>query len=114
MNDDFNVPAALAAVHELVRSGNSDLDEQRLREASQKRDQVTLMLEVLGLAPSQWESQVSQEHQALDSLVQALIVERDRARDAKDYATADRIREQLSAAGIELSDSQNQTHWSLN
>jgi cysteinyl-tRNA synthetase len=47
-------------------------------------------------------------------LVQALIVERDRARDAKDYATADRIREQLSAAGIELSDSQNQTHWSLN
>ena len=114
MNDDFNVPAALAVVHELVRSGNSDLDEQRLREAAQKRDQVTLMLEVLGLAPSQWESQVSQEHQALDSLVQALIVERDRARDAKDYATADRIREQLSAAGIELSDSQNQTHWSLN
>ena len=29
-------------------------------------------------------------------------------------ATADRIRDQLSAAGIELSDSQNQTHWSLN
>ncbi len=113
MNDDFNVPAALAVVHELVRSGNSDLDEQRLREASQKRDQVTLMLEVLGLAPSQWESQLSSEHQALDSLVQALIAERDRARDAKDYATADRIRDQLSAAGIELADSQNQTHWSL-
>jgi cysteinyl-tRNA synthetase len=113
MNDDFNVPAALAVVHELVRSGNSDLDEQRLREASQKRDQVTLMLEVLGLAPSQWESQVSAEHQALDSLVLALIAERDRARDAKDYATADRIRDQLSAAGIELADSQNQTHWSL-
>ncbi len=113
MNDDFNVPAALAVVHELVRSGNSDLDEQRLREAAQKRDQVTLMLEVLGLAPAQWESQVSSEHQALDSLVQALIAERDRARDAKDYATADRIRDQLSAAGIELADSQNQTHWSL-
>ncbi len=113
MNDDFNVPAALAVVHELVRSGNSDLDEQRLREAAQKRDQVTLMLEVLGLAPAQWESQLSSEHQALDSLVQALIAERDRARDAKDYATADRIRDQLSAAGIELADSQNQTHWSL-
>lgn len=113
MNDDFNVPAALAVVHELVRSGNSDLDEQRLREAAQKRDQVTLMLEVLGLAPAQWQSQVSSEHQALDSLVQALIAERDRARDAKDYATADRIRDQLSAAGIELADSQNQTHWSL-
>jgi cysteinyl-tRNA synthetase len=113
MNDDFNVPAALAVVHELVRSGNSDLDEQRLREAAEKRDQVNLMLEILGLAPSQWQSQVSREHQALDSLVQALIAERDRARDAKDYATADRIREQLSASSIELSDSQNQTHWSL-
>jgi cysteinyl-tRNA synthetase len=113
MNDDFNVPAALAVVHELVRSGNSDLDEQRLREAAQKRDQVNLMLEILGLAPSQWQSQVSKEHQALDSLVQALIAERDRARDAKDWATADRIREQLSASSIELSDSQNQTHWSL-
>jgi cysteinyl-tRNA synthetase len=113
MNDDFNVPAALAVVHELVRAGNSDLDEQRLREAAEKRDQVNLMLEVLGLAPSQWQSQLSQEHQALDSLVQALIAERDRAREAKDYATADRIRDQLSAAGIELSDSQNQTHWSL-
>lgn len=114
MNDDFNVPAALAVVHELVRSGNSDLDEQRLREAAQKRDQVDLMLEVLGLAPSQWQSQVSSEHQALDSLVQALIAERDSARESKDYATADRIRDQLSAAGIELSDSQSQTHWSLN
>ena len=113
MNDDFNVPAALAVVHELVRAGNSDLDEQRLREAAEKRDQVNLMLEVLGLAPSQWQSQLSQEHQALDSLVQALIAERDRAREGKDYATADRIRDQLSAAGIELSDSQNQTHWSL-
>jgi cysteinyl-tRNA synthetase len=113
MNDDFNVPAALAVVHELVRSGNSDLDEQRLREAAEKRDQVNLMLEILGLAPSQWQSQVSREHQALDSLVQALIAERDRARDTKDYATADRIREQLSASSIELSDSQNQTHWSL-
>jgi cysteinyl-tRNA synthetase len=114
MNEDFNVPAALAVVHELVRSGNSDLDEQRLREAAQKRDQVNLMLEVLGLAPSQWQSQLSQEHHALDMLVQSLITERDRAREAKDYATADRIRDQLSAAGIELSDSQNQTHWSLN
>jgi len=113
MNDDFNVPAALAVVHDLVRSGNSDLDEQRLREAAQKRDQVNLMLEILGLAPSQWQSQVSKEHLALDSLVQALIAERDRARDAKDWATADRIREQLSASSIELSDSQNQTHWSL-
>jgi cysteinyl-tRNA synthetase len=113
MNDDLNVPAALAVLHELVRSGNADLDEQRLREAAQKRDQVLGMLEILGLAPSQWPQATSAEHEALDSLIQQLIQERNQARENKDWATADRIREQLSQSGIELSDSQNQTHWSL-
>ena len=113
MNDDLNIPAALAVLHELVRAGNADLDEQRIREASQKRDQVLAILDVLGLAPDQWAAQASADHAALDSLIQQLILERNRAREAKDWATADRIREQLSLSGIELSDSQNQTHWSL-
>lgn len=113
MNDDLNIPAALAVLHEIVRAGNCDLDEQRIREASQKRDQVLAILEVLGLAPTQWPATASADRAALDSLIQQLIVERNRARDAKDWATADRIREQLSQSGIELSDSQNQTHWSL-
>jgi cysteinyl-tRNA synthetase len=113
MNDDLNIPAALAVLHELVRAGNADLDEQRIREASQKRDQVLAILEVLGLSPEQWPAQASADHAALDSLIQQLILERNRAREAKDWAAADRIREQLSLSGIELSDSQNQTHWSL-
>jgi cysteinyl-tRNA synthetase len=113
MNDDLNVPAALAVLHELVRSGNSDLDDQRYIEAAQSRDQVFKMLEVLGLAPSQWGNAVTSEHAALDTLVQQLILQRDQAREAKDWATADRIRDQLAQSGIDLSDSQNQTHWSL-
>lgn len=113
MNDDLNIPAALAVMHEMVRAGNADLDEQRLRDASQKRDQVIKMLEVLGLAPSQWPKATNEEHVALDALIQQLIRERNQAREEKDWATADRIRDQLSASGIELSDSQNQTHWSL-
>ena len=56
MNDDLNIPAALAVVHDAVTSGNTELDEQQLREAAQHRDQVTKMLEILGLAPAQWSS----------------------------------------------------------
>lgn len=113
MNDDLNIPAALAVIHEMVRAGNADLDEQRLRDAAHKRDQILKMLEVLGLAPSQWPKQANAEHKALDSLIQQLISQRNTAREEKDWATADRIRDQLAESGIELSDSQNQTHWSL-
>lgn len=113
MNEDLNIPAALAVIHEAVRSGNTHLDEQRLREASQHRTQLYKMLEILGLAPSQWLAASSAEHQALDLLIQSLIVERNAARESRDYARADAIRDSLIQAGIELSDATNQTHWSF-
>jgi cysteinyl-tRNA synthetase len=113
LSDDLNIPATFAIIHELVRSGNSDLDEQRIAQAHAKASQLILMLEILGLAPSQWQNAQGAEHTALDALIRGLILERNQARDAKDYARADRIRDQLSQSGIELSDSQNQTHWSL-
>ena len=113
MNDDLNIPAALAVIHDAVTSGNTELDEQRLREAASHRDQVSKMLEILGLAPSQWSLGVSDEHAALDKLISSLIVRRDQARENKDYDTADEIRDQLDKAGIELSDGPSGTHWSL-
>lgn len=113
MNEDLNIPAALAVIHEAVRSGNTHLDEQRLSEASQQRSQLYKMLEIIGLAPNQWLVGNSLEHQALDLLIKALIAERNAAREAKDYARADAIRDSLIQAGIELSDASNQTHWSL-
>lgn len=113
LNDDLNIPAALAVIHEIVRSGNTALDEERLREANNLRSQLVKMLEILGLAPSQWGEQVSEKDLALEKLIQELIAERDRAREDKDYARADVIRDRLAAAGIELFDDANGTHWSL-
>ena len=113
MNDDLNIPAALAVIHDAVTSGNTELDEQQLREAASHRDQVSKMLEILGLAPSQWSLGVSEEHAALDKLISSLIARRDQARENKDYDTADEIRDQLDKAGIELSDGPSGTHWSL-
>ncbi|MCF8528797.1 MAG: cysteine--tRNA ligase [Aquiluna sp.] len=113
MNQDLNIPAAFAVIHESVRSGNTDLDEQRIREANQRRSEILRMLEILGLSPSSWGQNQSNEHAVLDQLIQGLIRARNKAREEKDYARADEIRDQLTACGIELSDSSNQTHWSL-
>jgi cysteinyl-tRNA synthetase len=115
MDDDLNVPAALAVLHECVREGNTALDEEQLREAHRLRDEVEAMLSVLGLAPADWQRTASDSaaHAALDALVRELIEQRNSARSDKNFALADEIRQRLAASGIELSDDANTTHWSL-
>ena len=111
MNEDLNLPAALAVIHDTVRLGNTHLDAAKYSEAHQIRNQVTQMLEVLGLAPSQWAE--TSKPRELDAEIQLLIAQRNQARDNKDFARADAIRDQLKAAGIELSDLPSGTHWSI-
>ena len=114
MDEDLNIPAALAVLHESVRAGNSDLDSGNTSAAAKRASEVLGMLNVLGLAPSDWASGSSREHAALDSLIRSMIEERNRARDNKDYARADELRDRLVASGIELSDSSDNTHWKVN
>jgi cysteinyl-tRNA synthetase len=114
MDEDLNVPAALAVLHESLRAGNSDLDSGRAEAASKRASEVLGMLSVLGLAPSDWAARNSKEHAALDSLIHSMIIERNQARENKDYARADELRDRLIASGIELSDSSDNTHWKVN
>ena len=115
MDDDLAMPAALATLHESVRSGNSSLDSEDLAAAADALIAVQAMTEVLGINPASWASeQGSQKDEALDALVQSLIAERDAARAAKDFARSDAIRDQLKAAGIVLEDAADGTHWSVN
>jgi cysteinyl-tRNA synthetase len=111
MNEDLNIPAALAVLHESVREGNSRLDAKDLDSASRVLDRVVSMLFVLGLAPSQWLKQKTD--QSLEAEIELLIEERRLAREQKDFARADQIRDQLKAKGIELSDNPSGTHWSI-
>lgn len=117
MNDDLNIPAALAVLHESVREGNSCLDEDRLADAARAYVEVLAMLNVLNINPqaSFWRrSAFSKDAMtALDGLVRSLILERNQARDNKDFETSDRIRDQLKAVGVVLEDSADSTHWSL-
>jgi cysteinyl-tRNA synthetase len=117
MNDDLNIPQALAAVFDAVRAGNSALDAGDTTQAAQLAAEVVAMLEVLGVNPLNplWASgSSSQADTALDALVQHLIIARTEARANKDFAAADRIRDQLAAAGITLEDTPSGAHWSLN
>lgn len=117
MDDDLNIPAALAVLHESVREGNSSLDEELLQEAATAFGEVLAMVNVLNLNPMAdfWKQSGSAEEalDALDGLVRSMIEQRNQARQNKDFETSDRIRDQLKAVGVVLEDSSDSTHWSL-
>jgi cysteinyl-tRNA synthetase len=119
MDDDLGTPAAVAAVYDVVREGNKLLaagDSPALRGAASS---VRAMLAVLGVDPfdPHWQGASSRSEAkltaAVDSLVSVLLEQRSAARAAKDFATADAIRDQLKAAGIELEDTPQGPTWSL-
>jgi cysteinyl-tRNA synthetase len=116
LDDDLNVPQALAVVHERVRAGNTALDAGDRDEADAAFREVTAMLGVLALDPAdeQWQTGGSDaEASALDALVQTMIVLRAEARASKDWAAADRVRDALALAGIALEDTADGTLWGL-
>ena len=115
MDDDLNVPEALAVVHGAVRDGNTALDAGDAGTAAALAQEVGEMLHHLGLDPldPEWTRAGGDETAALDVLVQTMITQRADARAAKDWAAADRIRDAIAAAGITLEDTPHGTHWSI-
>lgn len=114
MDDDLNIPQALAVLHEAVRAGNSLLSQGK--DVSEVAAQVYAMVRVLGLLPLMnvgGAGSSGKEHAALDSLVQSLIEARALARAEKDWARADEIRDSLAAAGVTVKDSANGSTWSV-
>ena len=115
MDDDLGVPQALAVIHETVRAGNAALDAGDADSAHIAAAQVHEMTRILGIDPTdpRWQTGASAEASALDALVQTMIAQRAQARAAKDWETADRIRDAIAAAGIALEDGPDGTHWAL-
>ncbi len=116
MDDDLNVPAALAVVHEHLRAGNSAIAAQDDGAARAELVALRGMLDVLGLDPAdpQWSTTAdSRVADALDALVRAELDARAAARAAKDWTTSDAIRDRLAAAGVVVQDSPDGARWSL-
>ncbi len=116
MDDDLAVPQALAVLHDKVRAGNAALDGEDLESAARIRAQVVAMTDVLGINPlaPEWAAESDDEaRQALSRLLEQLLHSRQKAREERDFATADRIRDQLTTAGIVIEDSPTGPQWRI-
>lgn len=114
MDDDLGVPQALAVLHETVRAGNAAIDAADATGTARAAAEVRAMLGVLGLDPAeQSAADAGAESAALGRLVEALLAQRSNARQERDWAAADAVRELLDSAGIQLEDSAEGTRWAV-
>ena len=117
MDDDIGTPAAVAAIYDVVREGNKLLPEGDTPALRGTVGSVRAMLGVLGLDPldEHWAARSTDDKfsGAVSALVDGLLEQRARARAEKDFASADAIRDQLKAAGIELEDTPQGPTWTV-
>ncbi len=117
LDDDFGVPQALAVVHETVHEGNNALAADDAAMVGAALASVRAMLGVLGLDPlaQPWISRGADDNlrAVVNALVKASLTERQAARDRKDFAAADAIRESLQAAGVLIEDTPEGSRWEL-
>jgi cysteinyl-tRNA synthetase len=115
MDDDLGVPQALAVIHNGIRAGNALLDARDLPGLAATLAVVRRMLGVLCLDPlSDWPQQAGgQLAPVVDALVELAVSARAAARERKDWAEADAIRDRLTAAGIVLEDTADGVRWRL-
>jgi len=116
LNDDLGTPAAVAALHEVVREGNKLLAEGASNALRGNASSVRKMLAVLGLDPTEPAFASASDGTLLgvvDALVKGLLEQRTAARADRDFAAADGIRDQLKAAGIEIEDTPEGPRWTV-
>jgi len=119
MDDDLGTPAALAVVHDQVRAGNTALDDGDRAGALAAAGAVREMTAVLGLDPldPHWAGTLTggtdHARHALGTLLDDLLAQRTDARRSKDFARADAIRDQLTAAGVGIEDTPDGPVWTL-
>ncbi|MEO6997522.1 MAG: cysteine--tRNA ligase [Terracoccus sp.] len=119
MNDDLGVSGALAVIHDTVRAGNSALDDGDDEAALAAAASVVAMTDVLGVNPlaEHWhhggDAGAVAAGEALHALVRGQLDARQAARQERDFDRADAIRDQLTAVGIEITDTPSGAQWAL-
>jgi cysteinyl-tRNA synthetase len=109
LEDDLNIALALTAVYELVRRANVLIQEGRLA-ADDARDLLSVLGrvdDVLSVLPRE------SGPAAIEADIQARIEAREAARKARDFKTADRLRDELLAEGVALEDTKDGVRWKI-
>jgi cysteinyl-tRNA synthetase len=109
MDDDFGTPEAIATLFSLAKGANAAIDAGELDEAAVLVATVKHLFGVLGVEVGEQQELSSDLAQWVDAQIEA----RREARARKDWADADRIRDELRARGVELEDTPNGTVWRL-
>ncbi|CAB4774028.1 unannotated protein [freshwater metagenome] len=116
MNDDLAVPTALATISESLRIGNSAITAGDMKAIATSANEIRGALEVLGCDPFDSAfagATTSAESGALDGVIQLALAQRTAARDRKDFAASDEIRDGLAALGITIEDTPQGPRWSI-
>lgn len=112
LDDDLNAPAALAVLHDHVHAGNSAIDHDDLASAAREYRFVSAMLSVLGIADEALDVTTRDGiGTTVAAVVDMLLTQRTAARDAHDFDTADRIRDELAKVGITIDDTASGPSW---
>ncbi|MBN2478041.1 cysteine--tRNA ligase, partial [Candidatus Micrarchaeota archaeon] len=109
MDNDFDTPGALAAMFSMVRETNSSIEKKELKknDAFYIMKEIENMFSILGIKESK-KTEISRE---LQEKIEKMILEREDARENKDFKKADRIREELKKMGIILEDTEEGPRW---
>ena len=104
LDDDLNVSAALAALFDAIRDLNRRIDARSLSTSDAGRALELLhdLDRILGIGP---------EAESLQPEVAGMIEERAAARAARDWATSDRLRDELAARGVAVEDTRDGQRW---
>ena len=117
MHADLAVPTALATISENLRLGNKAITDNDQAAISKNADEIRGALEVLGCDPFDpvfAQAAGSELATALDGVIKLALTQRTAARDRKDFAAADAIRDGLTALGITIGDTAQGPRWSIN
>lgn len=106
MDDDFNTADAISVIFDLVRDANTVIDEER-----PNRAQVQAFYSLLGNLMNVLGFSLEKKEEVLDEEVERMIALRNEARQQKNWARADQIRDQLTEMGIILEDTPQGVRW---
>ncbi len=112
LEDDLNTPKVFAELFALAHKANINTDEGLQRALKGQLLAAGALLGLLGQEPAAWFQQIGAG--ALEPAeIERLIEARNAARGARNFSEADRIRDQLAAAGVLLEDGPEKTRWRL-